>query len=581
MRPYALLPLVAITLLADEVRATDAVLAADATRAASHANEATPDTVRSGLPAFDERLVLDTGRLPFRKPERSVVSVQIHGELQFRGLAYSNVALEPRIGDTTGATANLGSRGRMIEWLRLKPIFQYSDRVRVVGEIDVPVGMVAGETTQLVSAALDDYSELAWYGVRPRQLYVEVNTPVGLLRAGQQTSHWGMGLLANDGDHPSLFGDYRRGAIVERVLFATRPLGKDSPLALAIAGDLVFQDSRAMLVGDIPTNRTPADELGAVGATTPGRDRAFQAVGAILWQDKRFEAGVYGVYRNQSRSNQATGALTPFDEFLEVGVVDVSARFNAPVPGSRAYLFGEAEAAYIGGTTNYLRNVELLQAGVTESIQSFGGAARLGAVRVAGQGKDAYGDLVVAVEYGYASGDADPYDGVTRRFTLDQNHNVGLVLFDHVLGWKTARSATIAQDPAVTYRPTPGLEFLPSEGAVFGASYLNPTVVVRPKRWLDLKGGAVVAQATSDVVDPYQVGAQGRYANYDRGDATRRDFGVELDAGVDVRLAVKSGFVVQLGAEGGVLFPGGAFRDAGGASLATQYLVNSRAGLQF
>jgi hypothetical protein len=581
MRPYALLPLVAITLLSAEVQASDVVLAGHTTQAAGPARDGSLPTDRMSLPAFDERFVLDTGRLPFRKPERSVVSVQLHGELQLRGLAYSDVALEPRIGDTTGETASLGSRGRMVQWLRLKPVFQYSNRVSVVGEIDVPVGMVAGETTQLVSAAIDDYSELAWYGVRPRQLYVEVNTPVGIVRAGQQTSHWGMGLLANDGDHPSLFGDYRRGSIVERVLFATRPLGKSSPLAVAVAGDLVFQDSRAMLVGDIPANRTPADELGAIGATRPGRDRAFQAVGAVRWQDRRFGAGLYGVYRNQSRANQATGALTPFDEYLEVGIVDLSARFNAPIPGSRTYLFGEAEAAYIGGKTNYLRNVELLQAGVTESIQSFGGAARLGAVRVAGQGKEAYGDLVVAVEYGYASGDADPYDGTTRRFTIDQNHNVGLVLFDHVLGWKTARSATIAQDPAVTYRPTPGLEFLPSEGAIFGASYLNPTVVVRPKRWLDLKGGVVLAQATTDVVDPYQVGAQGRYANYDRGNARARDLGVEFDAGLDVRLAVKSGFIVQLGAEGGVLLPGGAFRDAGGAGLATQYLVNTRAGLQF
>lgn len=576
MRPYALLPLVAISLLSVEGRAGEAVVAADPV---SGAQPAAPG--RDGSPAFDERFVLDPGRLPFRKPERGVVSFQIHGELQFRGLAYSDVSLEPRIGDSSGETARLGSQGRMVQWLRLKPVFQYSDKVRIVGEIDVPTGMVAGQTPRLVSAAIDDYSELAWYGVRPRQLYVEASTPIGMFRAGQQTSHWGMGLLANDGDHPNLFGDYRRGAIVERVLFATRPLGKDSPLALALAGDLVFQDSRAMLVGDLPANRTPAEELGAIGATQPGRDRAFQAVGAVRWQDKRFEAGVYGVYRNQTRSNQSTGALTPFEEYLEVGIVDVAAKFHAPVPGSRTYVFGEAEGAYIGGKTNYLRNVELLQAGVTETIQSYGGAARLGAVRVAGQGKQAYGDLVVALEYGYTSGDADPYDGVTRRFTIDQNHNVGLVLFDHVLGWKTARSATIAQDPKVTFRPTPGLEFLPSEGAIFGATYLNPTVVVRPKRWLDVKGGVVIAQATADMVDPYQVGAQGRYANYDRGDATRRDLGVELDAGVDARIGIKSGFIVQLGAEGGVLFPGGAFRNATGDALATQFLVNTRAGLQF
>jgi hypothetical protein len=552
-------------------------LAPGGSTGASLAEGPTPN----GLPAFDERFVLDTGRMPIKPPMPRVVSFQVHGELQFRGLAYSDVALEPRIGAPAGEGATLGSNGRLVTWLRLKPIFQYSDRLRVVGEIDVPVGVVAGQTTQLVTAALDDASELAWYGVRPRQLYVEVQTPIGMVRAGQQTSHWGMGLVANDGDHATLFGDYRRGTIVERLLFATRPLGKSSPLSLAVAGDIVFQDSRAFLVGDIPRNRTPQDELGATGGPNFGRDRAFQAVGAVRWQDRHVEAGVYGIYRNQQRNNRSTGSLTPFEEYLEVGVIDVAAKFHAPVPGSASYVFGEAEAAYIGGKTNYLRNVELQQADGTETIQSWGGAAKLGAVHVAGSGKDAWGKLVVAVEYGFASGDADPYDGTTRRFTMDQNHNVGLVLFDHVLAWKTARSATIAQDPSVVYRPAPGLDFLPSEGAVFGASYLNPTLVVRPKRWLDVKGGVVIAQSTADVVDPYQAGAQGRYLNYDRGRPDRRDLGVELDAGADVRLPVKSGFVVQLGAEGGVLFPGGAFANAAGATLGTQFLVNSRLGLQF
>ena len=45
---------------------------------------------------------------------------------------------------------------------------------------------------------------------------------------------------------------------------------------------------------------------------------------------------------------------------------------------------------------------------------------------------------------------------MTKRFTFDENHHVGLVLFDQVLRWKTARSATIAQDPSLVARPAPG-----------------------------------------------------------------------------------------------------------------------------
>jgi hypothetical protein len=185
------------------------------------------------------------------------------------------------------------------------------------------------------------------------------------------------------------------------------------------------------------------------------------------------------------------------------------------------------------------------------------------------------------MEWGYASGDADPYDGVTHRFTFDENHNVGLVLFDHVLGWKTARAATIAQDPAIVARGNPGLDFLPSNGGVFGASYLYPTLVVRPRPWIDLKAGAVIAQTTSDFVDPFHAGALGNYANYDGGDPRAHDLGVELDAGVDGRILIGNIVNLTVGAEGGVFFPGGAFEDEAGNSLGRQFLLNTKLGLVF
>ena len=37
-----------------------------------------------------------------------------------------------------------------------------------------------GETTQLVTAARDDHSQLKWYGLRPRQLYLQWMSPIGM-----------------------------------------------------------------------------------------------------------------------------------------------------------------------------------------------------------------------------------------------------------------------------------------------------------------------------------------------------------------------------------------------------------------
>lgn len=519
---------------------------------------APPDARPPVSDGFDERLVLETARLHAPAPTEDRASFSIHGEVQLRFRALSDLRLQPPITDPGAST--LGQSYYLYGWARYRPTFLYGDNLQIVGELDAPRGIIAGDTTRYTSAAVDPFDERRWYGIYPRKLYLQYLTPIGLFRVGHQTSHWGMGILANDGDHPRLFGDYRRGSIVERLLFATRPFGAEHPLQVAVGGDLVFDDRNAQLVEG---------------------DRAVQVIGAVRWQEPHFELGVYGVFRDQMRAQSSVDQLTPFTEGLRVGVVDVAGRFEAPLPGADTFVFGRFEGAFIGGNTTYVRDVDHTHRGTSEAIRAFGGAAALGAVHHREEGARRWGQLVASIEWGYASGDADPADGVTRRFSFDQNHKVGLVLFDHVMRWKTARSATIAQDPGIVNRAAPGLQFLSSEGAVQGATYLYPTIVVRPRHWLDLKAGVVIAQTTADFVDPFQFGALGNYANFEGGDESRHDLGVELDLGVDGRIELGEHAVVQVGAEGGVLFPGGAFDDAVGNRLPAQFLLNTRTGLQF
>jgi hypothetical protein len=563
-------PLTAAILLAAArpVFADALVVTKEATKGASPSpagvalEEPVPGFEDSGT-GFLERFVLDSGRLELKPADSQSLSFAAHGEYQLRFQGQSTLALQPPIGQPR--TSTLGQNEYLYHWLRIGARFDIFGTVAVVLQIDVPRGMIVGQTTEDVQAARDSFSQAQWYGVYPRYLYVEVNSPVGVFRVGQQGAQWGMGLVANDGDQVSLFGDHRRGALVERVLYATTPLGKGTPLVLALGGDLVFQDETADLLGG---------------------DRALQVFGVVAYRTKSAEIGVYGVGRHQTRSGQAVDQYTPFGESLTVGVVDVAGRFDVPVPGSDAFAYGEVEAAAIFGSTSYVRgaygaNVDPTAPRSDELIRTYGGAATLGVVKVAGSGQDRFGQVMGEVELGYASGDADPSDGVTKRFTFDENHHVGLVLFDQVLRWKTARSATLAQDPSIVARAQPGLEFLPSNGGVFGAQYINPRFVVRPRPWLDLKGGAVIAQTTADFVDPYQFGALGNARNYDGGDPHAHDLGVELDAGVAARFKVDRVAVVQTGFEGGVLFPGHAFDDASGHRLDNQYLGTLQLGLQF
>lgn len=512
---------------------------------------------------FKEKFVLDTGRIEQAPPDPTSVKFSLHGEYQLRYRAMTDLPLEPPIRHQEANS--LGQSQYLYHWLRIGARFQFRDTFAIVGQIDVPRGLIIGDTTRYVDVARDSFAKANWAEVRPRYLYLEYNSPIGVFRVGQQGSYWGMGILANDGDHPNLFGDYRRGAITERVLYATSPLGKGTPLTIILAGDLVFQDNTADLVDG---------------------DRTFQGVAAVMYRTKPAEIGVYGVVRHQQRDREAVDKFTPFTESLTVGVVDVAGRFNAPIAGARAFVYGQFEAAMIFGSTTFVRTAYVAPIDPTgerepEKIRSFGGAIKLGAVRIAGQGKDQWGDIVGEIEAGYASGDANPADGITRRFSFEPNHQIGLVLFNQVLAWKTARAATIAQDPEIVNRPAPGLQFLPSNGAVVGAQYLNPRFIFRPKRWLDLKSGFVIAQTSSDFVDPYHFGALGNAQNYDGGSAKKHNLGVEIDLGIDTRIPIEPISTIQLGADAGVLFPGNAFDDALGQRMANQYLVNVKLGIQY
>jgi hypothetical protein len=413
-----------------------------------------------------------------------------------------------------------------------------------------------------------------YYNVQPRWLYLEWLTPVGLLRAGQQPSHWGMGLVANDGDHPSLFGDYRYGNIVEQVLFATKPLGEKSPFVVALAGNLVYRDNVAIL--------------------THG-DHAWQGILAAFYEQGPDMLGLYGVYRHQSTDKASEPTYFPYADTIDVVALDAAGHFARPIelPDETAYVFGSFEAATEIGSTNAERTADQALTGQQTKIRSYGGAALVGIVlaghqapphtNARGTRPDLWGRFVAQVEVGYASGDADPNDNTEKRFVFDPNHKVGLLLFDEVMRWQTARAAVAAQDANLTngQRPPPGTGLLPSNGGIFGAQYVNPTFVYRPRPSLDLKAGAVIAQTTADYVDPYRVAVQGAYVNYGGGDPKRHDLGVELDGGFEGRIGLDYGLKLQLGAQAGVLVPGGALADATGATMKAPWIAIGRVGLQF
>ena len=148
------------------------------------------------------------------------------------------------------------------------------------------------------------------------------------------------------------------------------------------------------------------------------------------------------------------------------------------------------------------------------------------------------------------------------RFRFDPDFRPALVLFGQVLAAQSARSGARVADPARSLVPSPGWQYLPTQGGVAGAFYAGPFVRYSPKavRGLTLKLGLVYAEATAPPADPYASFSRGGVPTTLYGQpATGPDLGFELDAGVTYEVALDFGLSARLYLEYGRLFPGSAF----------------------
>ena len=288
-------------------------------------------------PADLARLLLDDGRPAVLVP--AGIWFRLDGEYQLRVNRMQSFPLD--VSDTValahpGAVSDsLGQNTWVNHWLRITPSVGLGKTLLLQGQMDVVTGLVAGDTTHDVWADQTPRdSRDGFSNVQPRWLYLEWLSPIGLFRAGQMPNHWGMGIVANDGDHPSLFGDYRYGSIGDGVLFGTKPLGKDGPLTVVLGGQYVFKD--------------PLVELSR-------GDRATQVILAAYLEKGMNQIGIYGAYRHQWNNQLSDTALYTYVDQIDVGVVDVAGNFAARVPGQDAWLVGRAEAATIFGSTDEIR----------------------------------------------------------------------------------------------------------------------------------------------------------------------------------------------------------------------------------
>jgi hypothetical protein len=501
------------------------------------------------------------------------------GNYGFRGgLEYrSNFLLVDPI--TLGGTAN-----RRVSWLehrlRLDATVDYMDKIKFVTSVDVLDGVLWGDNGSLggtpssnaginlnarnPNAAIPcvqlqpngDIADPNAYGyglcpqdqLRIRRAYGDVALPFGVLRIGRQPIIYGTGVFGSDGDgRANRWGFARQGNQVDRALFATKPLEafkkptdrdktETNGLIFALGYDRIVTD-QVYLRGDDVQQIFSALRFGAPKFADKGKDLALQAFYAHRW-DQQYASAI------NAMGLRAAARYGPFYAGFDTALVLGQTR--------------EVSAAY-GLLTN--------DPAVDQKIRQYGGRA---VVRFEQPFYTAH------LEAAYASGDADPQVRTPlTQFVFAEDANIGLLLFEHVLAFQTARASAAGTEVLRKL----GATTFPSEAVATRGSFTNAKVIfpqmdVTPHKNVMFRVGAMFAWAAEPVVDPV-TSLQRRDGNTIKDDLVNfaggrpgSYYGTELDG--RMRLRFMDHFNFDL--EGAILFPGDALQNADGIAVRSTLL---------
>jgi hypothetical protein len=490
-------------------------------------------------------------------PAARAAEVRFDGAYQLRLNFNNNYLLDP--------TQRLDQTAWAEHRLRLTPKIVEQTAIEIQAQFDVVSGLFAGDRAPT-------FGELGWTerseqnGIRARgfdfrYLFASIRLPVGLLQVGQMPNHWGMGLVANNGECMDCvdFGDLRFGDIVDGFLFGTRPLtflGPRSELAqqviAAVSGQIIYRDRYASLVT-------------RAGGGLAFNDFALQGVGILRWEPSEMSRiGFYAARRSQNYA--ADGGN------LHAWVFDAHARTEIILPALQSSLRLEAEGAEIYGGTGHGANLN----GAETRIAQQGFAVRATVTRL---------DVEAELEVGYMSGDENPLDSTANGFAANRDYKVGLVLWDEVMLFQTQNAARRLADPSLSGRPPGGIDSIPTEGAVTNAIYLNPRARFRRPFFggsLRAVVGVLFTRAPQPVADAYQSFLSSSPLN-SFGMPAGRNYGTELDLGLSWRVPFTNDrqLGLEVGGQYGVLFPGDVFLRGDGTNMPAISAFRFRSNLYF
>lgn len=413
------------------------------------------------------------------------------------------------------------------------PVGPYTPYDDDPGEADLPpelrAAYIAQRGANFETSDFQNEDGPAATQLRKAFLQLDVGYHIHLM-GGVMTSHWGMGLIANDGAHgwtpgSALFVDPRGG---DRTLRGMLVLGAftDAKIAVAVGIDRVL-DSPVLTDDD---------------STLPGDKASGGIASIIVGAQQPDNVGVYGVIRTvEAPDGQETSILA----------VDAAGVKHFPVGDGT--LGVEGEGAVIWGDTElapsiYHRKHDVLQLG----------AAARGVLDM--------NDWGAALDFVYASGDGNFDDAQQNAFKADVNFPLGLIAHRYVTAAQTARAVVTASDPTLTGFPAEDLERVPTRGAVSNTVAIFPRGLYRPMPQLELFAGPLLMFTVEPLLDPFRTRLAGGGPRNAFDGSPGNYLGTELDLGLRYRRLLGTTEAI-LGIEGGLFLPGSALDDAAGETM--------------
>ncbi len=395
-------------------------------------------------------------------------------------------------------------------------------------------------------------------------IYGDIALPFGLLRVGRQPMNYGETITAHDGGRYNRWGVSQYSDGVDRILFGTKldqawgvikdgkehvlDNSQDNGVIMGLFYDFMKEDDVALY----------SDDLRQFGIQIQLRQREADWFGLDWSRTALLLSAVH------SRNDKFNSRIYAFPLALETHVENFGLR---------------VQYMHIRGTTRE----------ISEGFAALSGKQATDQELVS-HGLQAIADLDIGpvnlmLEFDYASGDDNPRpnDPITS-FNFSRDMNVGLLLFEHILAFESARSVAVGiENLSGTDVASFPLTEASSEGRLTNALVIFPQVKIdwirTPNHGFHTRFGAMAAwsaaklgvidpiitsinDVTSDVADNAVNFHGGRPARY---------YGTELD--VQLQYRFKENFFWTV--EGAMLLPGEGLWNEHGMAVRS-FLVENR-----